>query len=170
MDEATERGIIAEVTARIRQVERKPPAGCMGPWVNETHVTPDLLREAGYTYVIDWAMDEKPVWRKTRAGPLLSVPYARPTNDRTALHGAKVAPAWWGDMRIDQFAEMPRQSEHEPLVFTLSLHRFLVGHAFRLRHLRRDLSAYGGTARPGVDGACRRHCGPSDGLPAGTVI
>lgn len=70
-------------------------------------------------------------------GPLLAVPYARPTNDITALHGAKVAPALWGDMLIDQFDEMLRQSEHEPLVFNLSLHPFLVGHAFRLKHLRR---------------------------------
>ncbi len=45
--------------------------------------------------------------------------------------------ALWGDMLIDQFDEMLRQSEHEPLVFNLSLHPFLVGHAFRLKHLRR---------------------------------
>ena len=137
MDEATERAMIGEVTARIGQEEGTAPSGWMGPWVNETEVTPDLLKEAGYRYVMDWAMDEQPVWLKTRAGPLLSIPYARPTNDITALHGAKVAPALWGDMLIDQFDEMLRQSEHEPLVFNLSLHPYLVGHAFRLTHLRR---------------------------------
>ena len=84
MDEAAERSMISEVAARIHREEGKPPAGWMGPWVNETHVTPDLLREAGYTYVMDWAMDEQPVWLKTRAGPLLAVPYARPTTDITA--------------------------------------------------------------------------------------
>ena len=65
------------------------------------------------------------------------MPYARPTNDITALHGAKFAPALWGGMLIDQFAEMLRQSEQEPLVFNLPLHPFLAGHAFRLKHLRR---------------------------------
>lgn len=140
MDEAAERAMIDEVTARIAREEGAPPAGWMGPWVNETHVTPDLLKEAGYAYVMDWAMDEQPVWMKTRAGPLLSVPYARPTNDITALHGAKVAPALWADMLIDQFDEMLEQSAREPLVFNLSLHPYLVGHAFRLRHLRRAVA------------------------------
>lgn len=140
MDESAERAMIAEVTARIAREEGVPPAGWMGPWVNETRVTPDLLKEAGYAYVMDWAMDEQPVWMKTRAGPLLSIPYARPTNDITALHGAKVAPALWADMLVDQFDEMLRQSEREPLVFNLSLHPYLVGHAFRLKHLRRAVA------------------------------
>jgi allantoinase len=30
---------------------------------------------------------------------------------------------------------MPLQSRHRSLVFNLSLHPFLIGHAFRLRHL-----------------------------------
>jgi hypothetical protein len=139
MDEASERAMIAEVTARIRAEEGVAPVGWMSPWVSETHVTPDLLKEAGYAYLMDWMMDEQPVWMATRAGRLLSIPYARPTNDITALHGAKVAPALWGDMLIDQFDEMLRQSEREPLVFNLSLHPYLVGHAFRLTHLRRAL-------------------------------
>ena len=140
MDEATERAMILEVTQRIQEEEGVAPAGWMGPWVNETHATPDLLKEAGYTYVMDWAMDEQPVRMNTRAGSLLSIPYARPTNDITALHGAKVAPALWGDMLIDQFDEMLRQSAKEPLVFNLSLHPYLVGHAFRLMHLRRAVA------------------------------
>jgi peptidoglycan/xylan/chitin deacetylase (PgdA/CDA1 family) len=137
MDEASERGMIGEVTARIRAEEGAAPAGWMSPWVSQTHVTPDLLAEAGYRYVMDWMMDEQPVWMTTRAGPLLSIPYARPTNDITALHGAKFTPQQWADMIIDQFDEMLRQSTREPLVFNLSLHPYLAGHAFRLTHLRR---------------------------------
>ncbi|MBL8382930.1 MAG: polysaccharide deacetylase family protein [Burkholderiales bacterium] len=140
MDEATERAMIAEVTARIGAAEGAPPQGWMGPWVNETGVTPDLLREAGYRYVMDWMMDEQPVWLSTRAGPLIALPYARPTNDITALHGAKVAPSAWADMLVDQFDEMLRQATREPLVFNLSLHPYLVGHAYRLVHLRRAVA------------------------------
>jgi hypothetical protein len=48
-------------------------------------------------------------------------------------------------MLIDQFDEMLRHSERgsgergsgEPVVFNLSLHPYLAGHAFRLKHLRR---------------------------------
>ena len=55
------------------------------------------------------------------------------------MHGAKWTPAEWADTLIDQFDEMLRLSRRWPLVFTLSLHPFLVGWPFRLRHLRRVL-------------------------------
>lgn len=170
MDEAIERGMIAEVSARIHREEGKPAAGWMGPWANETHLTPDLLREAGDSYVMDWAMDEQPVWLKTRSGPLLSVPYARPSNDITALHGAKRAPALWGDLLIDQFDEMLRQSEHEPLLFKLSLHPCLVGQAFRLKHLRRavmHIAARRDRVSMARAGDIAAHV---IGMPAGTVV
>jgi peptidoglycan/xylan/chitin deacetylase (PgdA/CDA1 family) len=141
MDEAAERSMIAEVTARIARAEGRPPAGWLGPWVSETRVTPDLLEEAGYRYVLDWGHDDQPVWLRTRSGGrILSVPYPRPTNDLPLMHGARVAPTVWTDILIDQFDEMLEQSRRQPLVFNLSLHPFLTGHAFRLRHLRRALA------------------------------
>ena len=115
-------------------------------------------------------MDEQPVWLKTRSGPSLSVPYARPSNDITALHGAKLAPALWGDMLIDQFDEMPRQSEHEPLLFNLSLHPCLVGQAFRLKHLRRavmHIAARRDRVSMARAGDIAAHV---IGMPAGTVV
>jgi hypothetical protein len=113
----------------------------MGPWVSESRVTPDLLEEAGYRYVMDWMADDQPMWLATRSGGrILALPYARPTNDLPALHGAKHTPSDWADMLVDQFDEMLLQAGRQPLVFNLSLHPFLVGHAFRLRHLRRALA------------------------------
>ena len=138
MDEAGEARMIREVTERIAREEGRPPLGWLGPWVNETPVTPDLLQEAGYHYLMDWAHDDQPVWLRTRAGGrILSVPYARPTNDMPMLHGAKHVPSVWTDLLIDQFDEMLAQSARQPLIFNLSLHPFLIGHAFRLRQFRR---------------------------------
>lgn len=138
MDEAAERAMIAEVTERIAREEGRPPAGWLGPGVSETHVTPDLLDEAGYRYLLDWGHDDQPVWLRTRSrGRILSVPYPRPTNDLPLMHGAKVVPSAWTDLLIDQFDEMLEQSRRQPLVFNLSLHPYLIGHAFRLRQLRR---------------------------------
>jgi len=34
-----------------------------------------MLDEAGYRYVLDWCMDDQPVWLKTRKGRILAVPY-----------------------------------------------------------------------------------------------
>lgn len=141
MSEDAERAMIAAVTKRLTQEEGKPPLGWMGPWVNETQVTPDLLTEAGYLYVMDWAHDDQPTWLSTRSGTqLMAIPYARPTNDLPMMQGGKVLPADWADILIDQFDEMLLQAESQPLIFNLSLHPFLIGHAFRLKHLRRVLA------------------------------
>jgi allantoinase len=138
MNEAAERAMIEEVTGRIAREEGRPPVGWLGPWVSETWVTPDLLQEAGYEYLMDWGHDDQPVWLRTRSGGrILSIPYLRPTNDLPMLHGAKVVPSVWADLLIDHFDEMLDQSRRQPVVFNLSLHPYLIGQAFRLRQLRR---------------------------------
>ena len=139
MPEEAERALLHEVTERIRREEGRPPAGWLGPWVSETRATPDLLAELGYRYVLDWMVDDQPVWLRTRAGRILAMPYARPTSDMPMLHGAKLTPSAWADVLIDQVDEMLLQAERQPLVFNLSLHPYLM-HAFRLRHLRRALA------------------------------
>jgi allantoinase len=139
MAEEAERAMLQEVTQRIAKEEGRAPAGWMGPWVAETPVTPDLLAELGYRYVLDWFVDDQPIWLRTRsARRLLAIPYARPTSDMPMLHGAKLTPAAWADVLIDQIDEMLAQAARQPLVFNLSLHPYLM-HAFRLRHLRRVL-------------------------------
>ncbi len=136
MDEARESQMIAAVTARLTAEEGQAPRGWMGPWVNETARTPDLLKANGYGYVMDWMVDDQPLWLRTAHGPLIALPYARPTNDITVLHGAKWPPDVWVDALIDQVDEMLLQSRRQPIVFNLSLHPYLM-HAFRLRQLRR---------------------------------
>ncbi len=104
--------------------------------MNPSVVTPDLLQEAGYTYLLDWPMDDQPVWMRTRRGNILSVPYPHEVNDIPMIvihHGT--APAF-AEMIMDNFEEMLEQSRHQPLVFGIALHAFLVGQPFRLHHLR----------------------------------
>jgi allantoinase len=54
-----------------------------------------------------------------------------------ALHHG-TAPAF-ADAIIDNFEEMLEQCQAQPLVYGISLHAFIVGQPFRLRHLRRAL-------------------------------
>ena len=139
MDEAAERAMVAACTDRIAREEGRRPRGWMGPHVNETLVTPDLLAEAGYRYVMDWAMDDQPVWMKTRGGRILAIPYSRPMNDLPMLHRANTPPGLWVDAVIDAFEELLEQSAAQPLVMNLSLHPYLVGQPHRLRQFRRLL-------------------------------
>jgi len=139
MGPAAEREMIDACTARIRAEEGAAPSGWMGPWVNESADTPELLAEAGYQYTLDWPMDDQPVWLSTATRPLLALPYARPTNDISALHGAKMAPRAWVDTLFDALDGMLHLSRQRPLVFNLSLHPYLIGHAFRMQPFRRFL-------------------------------
>ena len=81
MWEQDEAHAIKECTEVIAQHVGVRPTGWMGPGALESNVTPDLLKEAGYTHLLDWPLDDQPVWMQTRAGPLLSVPYPMELND-----------------------------------------------------------------------------------------
>jgi peptidoglycan/xylan/chitin deacetylase (PgdA/CDA1 family) len=137
LNESDERTLIDAVTATFVQHEGAPPAGWLSPWIAETERTPDLLDEAGYRYLLDWCMDDQPVWLKTRQGRILAVPYPQELNDSAAIIGRRVSAAEFSDMVIDQFDEMLEQSRETPLVMGIALHSMIVGQPFRLRQLRR---------------------------------
>lgn len=137
--EEDEARAIKEVTEVIEKHVGVRPTGWMGPAANESNVTPDLLKEAGYTHLLDWPVDEQPIWMRTRSGPLLSVPYPMELNDAGTLVMRDHTGRQFADMIVDQFDEMIEQCEKEPLVFGLSLHGFIVGQPFRLRPLRQAI-------------------------------
>jgi peptidoglycan/xylan/chitin deacetylase (PgdA/CDA1 family) len=137
MPEEEERRLIEGTASKIREKTGRAPGGWLGPWVSESHVTLDLLQEAGFSYHMDWMLDDQPVWMKTRKGRILSLPYVRPTNDLPLMHRYQLTPAQYADILIDQFDEMLEQARTMPLVFCLSFHPYFAGHAFRIRHLRR---------------------------------
>jgi peptidoglycan/xylan/chitin deacetylase (PgdA/CDA1 family) len=131
--------VIQEITEVIEKYIGVRPTGWMGPGANESNLTPDLLKEAGYTHLLDWPVDDQPIWMKTRAGPLLSVPYPMELNDAGTLALRDHTGRQFADMIVDQFDEMLEQSEKQPIVFALSLHGFIVGQPFRLRPLRQAI-------------------------------
>jgi allantoinase len=139
MWEEDEARAIAEVTEVIEKHVGTRPTGWMGPGALESNVTPDLLKEAGYTHLLDWPFDDQPIWMRTRAGPLLSVPYPMELNDAGTLVWRDHTGREFADMIVDQFEEMLETCERQPLVFVLSLHGFIVGQPFRLRPLRQAI-------------------------------
>ena len=140
-DEAGERRLIVESRQRLETFAGQPPTGWLGPWISQSAQTPDLLREAGFTYLLDWCHDDQPVWMHTRAThePILSVPYPQEVNDIPAVIARQNDAAEFADMIVDQFDEMRQQARAQPLVMGIALHPYIVGQPFRLRHLRRAL-------------------------------
>ena len=139
LDEKAERQLIEEARDVIARNAGSAPKGWLGPWIAETERTPDLLQAAGFIYVLDWCMDDQPVWMKTQGGRLLSVPYPQELNDSNAIVARRHSAADFADMIVDQFDEMRDQAVGQPLVMGIALHAYVAGQPFRLRRLRAAL-------------------------------
>jgi peptidoglycan/xylan/chitin deacetylase (PgdA/CDA1 family) len=169
LSEKAERDLIARVTATIARHEGAPPAGWMSPWLSNSARTLDLLQEAGYRYVMDWTMDDQPIWLRTRRGRILSIPYPIEVNDTRGIVWYRYTADEFADMIVDQFDEMLEQSARQPLVCPISLHPFVIGRPYRIRRLRRAFEhilehrARIWLTRP------RDICAHVESLPAGVV-
>ncbi|MGI9658516.1 MAG: polysaccharide deacetylase family protein [Gaiellaceae bacterium] len=139
LDEADERELIVEVRDRIASGSSTPPAGWMSPGANPSRATEDILAEEGFTYTLDWPLDDQPTWLSTRGGPLLSVPYPHEVNDvpMIALHHGSAS--GFAEVIVDNFDELLAQSRSQALVYGIVLHTFIVGQPFRLRRFREAL-------------------------------
>jgi peptidoglycan/xylan/chitin deacetylase (PgdA/CDA1 family) len=169
LPEDRERELIAAVTARITRQEGAPPVGWMSPWLSNSAVTLDLLKEAGYRYVMDWTMDDQPVWVKTRSGPILAMPYPIEVNDTRGIIWYHYTSAEFADAIVDQLDEMLAQSERQPLVCPISLHPFVMGRPYRIRQLRRALAHVARHADRVWITRPRDICAHIEALPKGVV-
>ncbi len=140
LSESEEADYVRRVAQQIREATGATPAGWASPWIAETPHTPDILHECGYGYLLDWCMDDQPVWLKTRAGRMLSVPYSQELNDSSAVIGRQVSATEFSDMIVDQFDELCGAQDGQPVVMSVILHSFITGQPFRLRALRRALA------------------------------
>ena len=134
-----EERLLREVTETIARHEGAPPAGWFGSGAYETPHTPDLLSRLGYKYLMDWPMDDQPVWLRTRSGRILCVPYPVETDDAQGIVHRRWSARAFADTVVDQFDEMIEQCERHALVMNVSVHPYVFGQPFRVRELRRAL-------------------------------
>jgi peptidoglycan/xylan/chitin deacetylase (PgdA/CDA1 family) len=154
---ADEARLLAEVTAAHVQHEGRAPSGWKAAGLRETACTPDLLKELGYRYLLDWPMDDQPVWLRTRAGPILALPAPLEADDVVHVVQRRGDATAFCDMLVDQFDEMVEQSARHPLVMAVSLHPHVSGHPFRVRLLRHALRHCLGHPLAGRAWWCRPH-------------
>lgn len=170
LSESEERRLIAESTSALEKYSGHRPRGWLGPWISQSPRTPDLLQEAGYTYLLDWGHDDQPVWMTTRQGRILSVPYPQELNDIPQIVARKREGTEFADMIVDAFEVMQAECAKHPLVMGIALHPYLVGWPHRFRHLARALRDIVQRADERVwfttSGAIAAHAA---GLPDGTV-
>ncbi|MGM8851803.1 polysaccharide deacetylase family protein [Salinicola halophyticus] len=150
MSEAQERERIHDCRDRLAERYGAKPSGWLSPWISESETTPDLLREAGFGYSLNWAHDDRPTTMQTAHGDLWAIPYPQELNDIPTISTHRVSMDEFATMIRDQFHELREQSRQQPLVMGIALHPWLIGQPFRLRQLREvlgELSAYGEAER-----------------------
>ncbi|MFM8928832.1 MAG: polysaccharide deacetylase family protein [Betaproteobacteria bacterium] len=136
-----ERQLLVDCRARMLAKSGQAAQGWLSPWISESHSTPDLLAETGYTYSLNWCHDDQPVPMRTRSGQVLwSMPYPQELNDIPMIMARQMDAKDFAQMIIDQFDEMLEQSKRQALVMGIALHPYIVGQPYRLRHLRRALT------------------------------
>ena len=111
MNEDAEKKLIVECSARIAKEEGAAPRGWLSPWISESAVTPDLLKESGYAYNLNWCHDDQPQKMTTRAGDLWTIPYPQEINDIPAVIGRQCGAEEFANMIIDCYDEMIGQAE-----------------------------------------------------------
>ena len=118
----TERETVRATLDMLEEFSGSRPRGWLGPGLQETFDTPDVLVGAGIDYVLDWAVDDLPVWMDTRHGPLLAVPYSLEIND-SLLFGVERHPSREIAVRVaDTLKTFEQEAESEPRIVTLGLH------------------------------------------------
>lgn len=170
LSEADERKLIAEATTTLEKHSGVRPRGWLGPWISQSRVTPDLLQEEGYSYLLDWCHDDQPVWMTTRKGRILSVPYPQELNDIPQIVGRKREGDEFARMIEDSFDVMLDECVARPLVMGIALHPYLVGWPHRFKPLASALKSIAAKADQRVwfttAGGIARHAAA---LPPGIV-
>ncbi|HTY48414.1 MAG TPA: polysaccharide deacetylase family protein [Steroidobacteraceae bacterium] len=146
LSEQEEAEYLRRVARQIQEFDGRAPAGWSSPWIAETERTPDLVQEAGFSYLLDFCMDDQPVWLRTRRGRIIAVPYSQEINDSSAIVGRRASAEEFSHMIIDQFDELRRSRDAPPVVMSVVLHAFISGQPFRLRALRRAIEHILGAA------------------------
>jgi peptidoglycan/xylan/chitin deacetylase (PgdA/CDA1 family) len=128
---------IARTTQAIADFTGQRPRGWLGPGLTETWETPDLLVEAGYDYVCDWVLDDQPVVLKTRAGPIVNIPYTQECNDVAMMLIQHHKASEYADRAIDQFEQLHHDARTSARVMAIVLHPYIMGAPHRLKYFRR---------------------------------
>ncbi|MEO0681087.1 MAG: polysaccharide deacetylase family protein [Pseudomonadota bacterium] len=125
--EPDERATIERSLGRLREISGQPVRAWLGPGLGETDETPEILRENGVMFLHDWLVEDLPVWMRTRAGPMLAMPYAFALNDVPMYVIQNGSSDEW-EKRVNATVEVfAEESRTQPRVLTLSLHPHVIG-------------------------------------------
>jgi peptidoglycan/xylan/chitin deacetylase (PgdA/CDA1 family) len=124
---------------RLEEFSGRRPRGWLGPGLQETDHTPDLLRKHGIEYTLDWSLDDLPVWITTDYGELLAVPYTLEINDSVLWAMNRYGSDEMYRRLVDTVAVFEHETVTNPRILTIALHPHLIGPPHRAIYLDRML-------------------------------
>ena len=144
LDQATEADYVARTRAAFAQAGLSPRSW-LSPARQQSQVTPDLIRAAGFDICLDWESDSVPWAMTTKAGALTCVPVANELDDRKILIDQRQSETEWADQILaarDLLVEEGPRYGSQVLSFTLT--PYVSGLPFRMWAVRRILASLAG--------------------------
>ena len=138
LDVESERALIQSVVKTITDSTGTPPRGWLSPGRGQTENTPDLLAEAGFTYLADWSADDQPFPMRVKQGRLICVQGSQ-VSDTSAFGNAQWPAHEFTTMLCEQFDQLYEEGEQSGRVMSINLHPYLVGHPYRIKALDKAL-------------------------------
>jgi peptidoglycan/xylan/chitin deacetylase (PgdA/CDA1 family) len=133
--EKDERDVIRRTIQTIRDFTGKAPRGWMGPGLNETFDTPDILAEEGFEYVADWVNDDQPNPLSVKSGRLIAVPYTVELNDIPMyLVQHHRSPEIYERSR-DAFDTLYEEGAESSRIMGIAVHPYISGAAHRIKYI-----------------------------------
>ena len=139
MSRDDETAALEEVVTTIERATGTRPRGWMGPALNASFSTPELLADLGLDYILDWCADDQPWPMRVPNGRMIGVPYSIEINDITLFVNHSFTGPDFEQMLIDQFERLYAESETSGRVMAVAVHPFVVGQPFRMKYLERAL-------------------------------
>lgn len=89
----TERAYVEESFSTLRRISGQPVLGWHSPAHSQSQSTPELVAEAGASFIADWINDDMPYAFTTAKGPLVQLPLSYDLSDRKIffLHNQTMA-------------------------------------------------------------------------------
>lgn len=138
LDEDEERAAIEECRQIHRSVVGSELQGWFSPAASNTLLTPDLVAEAGITYLCDLYHDDQPTPIRVRSGELYSLPYSMEINDSIAWRRGQEGAAF-AQKICDEFDTLYAEGAEHGKVMNIAVHPFIMGQPHRIEHLAKAL-------------------------------
>lgn len=116
------------------------PRGWAGVDFAQTSRTVRLLAELGVEYCCDWPNDEQPYEMSVSTGSLVSLPVSIHLDDVHAHHRRGISMSRWSRMVTESFDRLHAEGTQNARLLVLSLHPWLTGQPFRIRHVEAALA------------------------------